>query len=73
MSLHRLLLTLVIICITLAAGVTIIQMWAPMFGWDVFIKLLATLGILTVVMGLILVLKADLGEHKKMKDENYLD
>ncbi len=69
---HNLLMA-IIIMICAGAILTIIQIWVPIFAWDIFVKVIATLVILTVLAALILVLKSDLGSHKKMKDENYLD
>ena len=41
--------------------------------WDNFVKLIITFGILALVLGFLAVVKADFGEHKKLKDDNYLD
>ncbi|MEM7680124.1 MAG: hypothetical protein AAF182_03880 [Pseudomonadota bacterium] len=66
-------LTALIALVVGGAGVAILQMWTSFLAWDVFLKVMGTLGIIFVVMGLVYVLKADLGMKKKMKDENYLD
>ncbi len=55
------------------AGLTIAQLWFPVVSWDNYIKILLTLGIIALVLGFLIIIKADFGEHKKMKDENYLD
>lgn len=70
---HHFLLISIIVMICTAALISIAQLWFIIMTWDVFFKTLITLGILTVLAGLVLVVKSDLGTHKKMKDENYLD
>lgn len=70
---HRTLLTAIIIMICTGAVLCLIQLWATIIPWDIFIKTMITLGILTVLAGLVLVIKSDMGNHKQMKDENYLD
>lgn len=70
---HGQLLKAIIIMVCGSALLCILQLWTSIMPWDIFLKVLATLGILTALAGFALVAKADLGEHKKMKDENYLD
>lgn len=70
---YRVLLITIIIMVCSGAGLCIAQLWLNIIPWDIFIKTLITLGILTVLAGLVLVIKSDLAQHKKMKDENYLD
>lgn len=74
MNLHRILLISIISMIILSGFLTIVMLWSPTtIGAELFFKLILTMGILTVLAGLTLILKADLGQHKKLKDENYLD
>ena len=56
-----------------AAFLTIGQVWGPLLSWALYTKIMITVGILILMVGLVIVLKADLGEHKALKDENYLD
>lgn len=70
---HKNMLIALIGMVVGGAGLVILQMWTNFIPWDVFIKIIITLGILVIVLGFLLVIKADLGEHKKLKDENYLD
>lgn len=70
---YKPLLYTVIACVLAGAGMTILQMWTHILQWDAYLKILGTLGIVMIVAGFLLVVKADFGEHKKMKDENYLD
>ncbi|MGH1399196.1 MAG: hypothetical protein ACRBCT_08285 [Alphaproteobacteria bacterium] len=70
---HRYMLIGLVGLVLVGALLTILQMWTGLIGWDVFIKLIITLGILVLVLGFLMVIKADLGEHKRLKDENYLD
>ena len=70
---HQKMLILLVALVALGALLTIVQIWTNIMPWDIFIKLLITLGILAVLIGFLMVIKADLGEHKRLKDENYLD
>ncbi len=70
---HKTLLLIIIGLIILAAVMTIAQIWVPMLSWDIFVKAIITISIIVVVLGLLMVLKNDLGEHKSLKDDNYID
>lgn len=70
---HKIMLITIIALVVIGAFITVAQIWVPLMDWSTYAKLIVTLLIVTVVLGLVMVLKADLGEHKKMKDENYLD
>lgn len=76
MSLHRPLLIFIIITVCICAILTIAQIWTlpvPVMDWWTYIKLMATAGILVGLSALVMVLRIDLSEHKKLKDQNYLD
>ncbi|MBL4804246.1 MAG: hypothetical protein JKY71_05220 [Alphaproteobacteria bacterium] len=71
---HKSILAALVLVVLASAGLTITQLWAPeIIGWDNFVKLIITFGILALVLGFLAVVKADFGEHKKLKDDNYLD
>lgn len=70
---HKTLLLIIIGLIVLAALLGITQLWVPLLSWDIFAKAMITILIVVVVLGLLMVLKNDLGEHKNLKDDNYLD
>ena len=70
---HRLLMIAVISMIVVSGFLIVVQIWYPVVSMDVFIKLLMTFGIFTLIAGLVLVLRSDLQQHKRLKDENYLD
>jgi len=55
------------------AGIVIAKIWGIELPDDLFMKILATLGILILLFGFLLVVNSDFGQHKKLKDENYLD
>ena len=59
--------------LVLIGVITLIQIWVPFISWDVYLKLFGSAAVVAIVLGLIVVLKSDLGQKKKMKDENYLD
>lgn len=63
----------VIGCVLAIALLTVAQIWTSVLAWDVFLKIVGTLGIGVVVIGFLMVVKSDLGEHKRLRDENYLD
>ncbi len=64
---------ILIALLVLIGAVTLMQIWVPFISWDIYIKLIGSAVVIGIVLGLIVVLKSDLGEKKKMKDENYLD
>lgn len=70
---HKSMLLCLAVVVLAGAGLTIAQLWFPVVSWDNYIKILLTLGIIALVLGFLIIIKADFGEHKKMKDENYLD
>ena len=70
---HKSMLLGLAVVVLAGAGLTIAQLWFPVVSWDNYIKILLTLGIIALVLGFLIIIKADFGEHKKMKDENYLD
>jgi len=73
MNLHRA-LVLSLIGLVVAGGVLIIlSIWGVALGPDVLFKLLATIGILILVVGFLLVVRMDFGEHKRLKDNNFID
>lgn len=70
---HQKLLIALVGLVVLGSLLTIGQVWGPVMSWDVYIKAVITIGITVLLLGFLLVVKADLGQHKKLKDENYLD
>lgn len=70
---HKVLLSILILLVITAAGMTIGQVWGPFMAWDLYIKAVITISILVVLLAFLMVVKADLGQHRKLKDENYLD
>ncbi len=70
---HQTLLKSIVIMVCLGSLLFIAQLWAMFMPWDMFFKIIITLGVLTVLAAFVMIVKADLGTHKKMKDENYLD
>lgn len=73
MNLHRILLIFIVAAVSLCALVTILQIWVPIMDWDNYLKFVITVGILVLLAAFVLMVKADLGQHKKLKDDNYLD
>lgn len=73
MSLHRALVMGLIGLVTLGAVLVILQIWGVIFDAEFLFKLLATIGVLILLAGFLLVVKMDFGEHKRLKDENFID
>lgn len=73
MSLNKALLIAIMLMACTAALLTVLQVWSIGLGWDTYIKLMITFGVLGFLCAFVMVLKSDLGEHKKLKDGNYLD
>ena len=72
MNFHRGLILFLVGLACFGACLMILNIWGVDLG-DLFYKLLATAGILAVLAGFLLVVKSDFGEHKKLKDQNYID
>jgi large-conductance mechanosensitive channel len=70
---HKAMLAGLVLIVLASAGLTIAQLWIPVVSWDNYIKLIVTFGIVALVLGFLIIIKADFGEKKKLKDENYLD
>lgn len=70
---HKLMLYLLVAMVVIATILILLQIWMSLMSWDVFIKVMITLGIMILLFGFLMVVGADLGQHKKLKDENYLD
>jgi high-affinity Fe2+/Pb2+ permease len=66
-------LLLVLIGLVIAgAALVILTIWGVDLGAALF-KILATIGVLILLVGFLMVVKMDFGEHKRLKDENFLD
>jgi len=70
---HKAMLIGLVVFVFASAGLIIAQLWFPVVSWDNYIKLIFTFGIVALVLGFLIIIKADFGEKKKLKDENYLD
>lgn len=73
MSLHRALVIGLIGLVTLGCALLILSIWGVVFDGELLFKLLATIGVLVVLAGFLLVVRSDFGEHKRLKDENFID
>lgn len=70
---HKTLVQLVVGCVLFGAVLTILQIWTQVISWDAFFKIGGTLGVVILAIGFVIATKSDFSEHKKLKDENYLD
>jgi hypothetical protein len=73
MIMQKNLLLLVFGVVTIAALVTVAQMWFPFMEWDTYLKSMVTLGIFAVLAAFGMVVRGEIDQHKKLKDKNYLD
>jgi len=57
----------------MASGLITLQIWGEIFQWEIFVKMLATLGIVVLLIGFLLAVAEDFGANQKLKDKNFLD
>jgi high-affinity Fe2+/Pb2+ permease len=69
---QRSLLLVLIGLVVGGAALVILTIWGVDLGAALF-KILATIGVLILLVGFLMVVKMDFGEHKRLKDQDYLD
>lgn len=72
MNIQKALIYALIGLATTAATLVILSIWGVDLD-EALYKLLGTVGVLILLVGFLLVIKSDFTEHKRLKDENYLD
>ena len=72
MNMHRILIYTLVGLAIAAATLMILSIWGVDLS-EVLYKLLATIGVLILLVGFLLVVKLDFGDHKRLKDQNYID
>jgi uncharacterized membrane protein (DUF441 family) len=70
---HQKLFVILVTLVVSAAVLVILQIWGLLPDWEVFVKILMTIGVIVLVVGFLMVVKSDFGPQKKLKDDNYLD
>lgn len=73
MNLHTILLYSLIGMAIAAVSLILDQIWLRLVPWDIFVRLGVTLVILAALDLFLILVRADLTQNKKLKDENYLD
>ena len=73
MTLHRALVYTLVGLVLVGALFVILSIWGVNFDPGLLFKLLSTVGVLIVIVGFLLVVRSDLGEHKNLKDQNFID
>ncbi len=63
----------IIFLVVATAGLVLVQMWFHVFSTLFFWKALVTLIILGVVASIVIAVRQDMTEEKKLKDDKYLD
>ena len=71
--LHKPFFIALVATVVARAVLIILKIWEVPLPEDMFMKIIMTLGVLIVLFGFLLVVNSDFGQHKKLKDENYLD
>ena len=72
-KLHKPFFTILIALVCGVAALMIAKIWGISLPEDLFFKILATLGVLILLFGFLMVANSDFGEKKKLKDENFID
>lgn len=73
MTLHRALVIILIGLVVLGAALVVMSIWGLFIDGGLLFKLLSTIGILILVIGFLLVVRMDFGEHKRLKDNDFID
>jgi hypothetical protein len=73
MTLHRALVLGIIGLVVLGGFVMILQIWGLLDNPDFFFRIMGTIVVLALVAGFLLAVRQDFAEHKRLKDENFLD
>lgn len=68
-----LLLRSIIWLVVAGAALVLVQLWFNVFAHDLFWKLFVTLIILGGVVSVVLAIKADMSEEKKLKDDKFVN
>lgn len=73
-SSRRKLLFLGLVTLTGIATVLItLQIWTQFLEWHIFLKIMASIGIVVFLAGFLLAVAEDFGNNKRLKDQNYVD
>lgn len=67
------LLRSIIWLVVAGAALVLVQMWFGVFADAIFWKIFATLIILGGVVSVVLAIKADMSEEKKLKDDKFVN
>ncbi len=74
MNINTTLLLRSIICLVVAgAALVLAQLWFDLFSHVIFWKIFATLIILGTVVSIVIAIKADMSEEKKLKDDKFVN
>ncbi|MFK7839117.1 MAG: hypothetical protein AB8B83_02205 [Bdellovibrionales bacterium] len=72
-KLHKPFLFMLITLACSIAGIIIAKIWGFELPDDLFFKILATMGVLVLLFGFLVVVNSDFGENKNLKDDHYID
>ncbi|MGB1077796.1 MAG: hypothetical protein ACPG05_05760 [Bdellovibrionales bacterium] len=74
MNASNILIKLISALVILGGAIVVLQIWGvDVLSWEMFLKVMGTLGVVIVVLGFLIVVRSDFSDHKKLKDDNYLD
>ncbi len=57
----------------LGTALLTLQIWVQALDWDIFLKLLGTMGVGVLLLGFLVAVAEDFGSNKRLKDNNYID
>lgn len=64
----------IIIAIVVMGGLLVLaQIWDIGLPWEIFVKIIMSLGVIIVVLALIMIAKNEVDEHKRFKDKDLID
>ena len=69
----KILFVLLVALIVGIAGLIVMQLWWTGLAWELFAKIIVSLGILTALLAFILAVSEDFGQNKILRDKNYID
>ena len=69
----KILFVLLVALIIGIAGLIVMQLWWTGLAWELFAKIIVSLGILTALLAFILAVSEDFGQNKILRDKNYID
>lgn len=61
------------VLIAATGAVCVVQLWYPLLTTAVFLKVLLTLAVLIVVVGIIALMRREIAHERRLRDDGFLD